>query len=68
MAEILNEHFTDININYKPKDRLTPNRGTLNIEKAKNLLGYNPLNPIDVGYPKYIQWYKEFWKNLKNLI
>jgi len=65
MAEILKDHFDGININYLPKDSLTPDRGTLNVDKARNLLGYNPQNPIDDGYPKYIQWYKEFWKNLK---
>ncbi len=40
MAEILKDHFEGININYLPKDRLTPDRGTLNVDKARNLLGY----------------------------
>ena len=33
--------------------------------KAKDLLGYQPKNPIDIGYPKYIQWYKTFWDSIK---
>ena len=65
MAEILKSHFTGININYHPKDKLTPNRGTLNIDKAKDLLGYSPKNPIEEGYSKYIKWYKTFWNELK---
>jgi nucleoside-diphosphate-sugar epimerase len=65
MAEILKEHFEDININYLPKDSLTPDRGTLNVDKARDLLGYQPQCPIDAGYPKYIQWYKDFWDSLK---
>jgi len=65
MAEILKGHFDGVNINYIPKDSLTPNRGTLNVDKARNLLGYEPQNSIDDGYPKYIQWYKEFWEGLK---
>jgi nucleoside-diphosphate-sugar epimerase len=65
MAEILKDHFEGININYLPKDKLTPDRGTLNVDKARNLLGYQPENPIDVGYPKYIQWYKTFWNSMK---
>ncbi len=64
MAEILKGHFEGININYLPKDKLTPDRGTLNVDKARNLLGYQPENSIDVGYPKYIQWYKDFWLKL----
>jgi hypothetical protein len=29
------------------------------------LLGYNPKNPIETGYLKYISWYRNFWDNLK---
>ena len=65
MAEILKDHFPKININYIPKDNLTPDRGTLKIEKARKLLGYEPEFAIDKGYPKYIKWYKEFWNELK---
>tara|TARA_Y100000741_G_scaffold360985_1_gene344200 strand:- start:6229 stop:7233 length:1005 start_codon:yes stop_codon:yes gene_type:complete len=64
MAEILREHFNGIKINYSPKDKLTPNRGTLSVDKAKNLLGYSPKYSLEKGYPKYIQWYKKFWKSL----
>jgi nucleoside-diphosphate-sugar epimerase len=65
MAEILKNHFDGINISYSPKDSLTPDRGTLSVDKARDLLGYKPQNPIDVGYPKYIEWYKNFWAQLK---
>jgi nucleoside-diphosphate-sugar epimerase len=65
MAEIMKDHFDGIKINYIPKDNLTPDRGTLNVDKARNLLGYNPQNSIKDGYPKYIQWYKEFWDSMK---
>jgi nucleoside-diphosphate-sugar epimerase len=65
MAEILKDHFEGININYLPKDSLTPDRGTLNVDKARDLLGYQPENSIDVGYPKYINWYKSFWDSMK---
>ena len=65
MAEILKDHFEGININYIPKDSLTPDRGTLNVDKARDLLGYQPQYPIDTGYLKYIQWYKTFWDSMK---
>ena len=65
MAEILRHNFDGIKINYTSKDKLTPDRGTLNVEKARNLLGYSPQNPLEIGYPKYINWYKEFWKTIK---
>jgi nucleoside-diphosphate-sugar epimerase len=41
-----------------------PERGTLNIDKAKRLIGYSPKYNLEEGYIKYIQWYKNFWKNL----
>jgi nucleoside-diphosphate-sugar epimerase len=40
-----------------------PKRGTLSIEKAKNLLNYSPLWPIEKGYTQYIDWYKNFFKD-----
>ena len=48
---------------FKPKEKFNPIRGTLNVNKAKNLLGYNPEYPIEIGYSNYIDWYKKFWKN-----
>ena len=38
-----------------------PERGTLNISKAKKLLNYNPEFPIERGFENYIKWYKEFF-------
>ncbi len=38
-----------------------PERGTLKIDKAKKLLGYDPQYEIEKGYTKYIDWYKGFW-------
>lgn len=66
MARILIDYFEDINIHYLPKDSLTPDRGTLSVNKARDLLGYQPQNPINIGYPKYIHWYKSFWDSLSN--
>ena len=63
MAEIIKQYFKDIDINYIQKDRLTPDRGTLNVQKAKDLIGYSPQFPLEKGYPKYIEWYKKEWKN-----
>ena len=59
MGEILREEFDNVVINQKERDRLMPERGTLSVEKAKSLIGYNPQNPLDIGYKKYIKWYKD---------
>ena len=60
MAEMLKFHFPNIDIEYQPKDNLTPDRGTLNIDKASSLIGFKPNNQLEIGYPKYIEWYKQF--------
>lgn len=58
MADIIKEHFPNIKVNYIPKDKLTPDRGTLSVEKARKLIGYNPEYPLERGYVDYINWYK----------
>jgi nucleoside-diphosphate-sugar epimerase len=60
MAEMVKDHFPSIKIDYTPKDALTPDRGTLSIEKAKSLIGYDPQYPLEKGYKQYIEWYKGF--------
>ena len=63
MAEIVKSHFPEIQIKYQPKDNLTPDRGTLNINKAKELIGFEPQFPLEKGYEQYINWYKEFYSH-----
>jgi nucleoside-diphosphate-sugar epimerase len=63
MAQIMQSHFPGLEVNYETKDKLTPDRGTLSIEKATDLLGYQPERPLEKGYVEYIDWYKEFWEN-----
>ena len=35
------------------------------IEKAKKLLNYDPQWPLEKGYPDYIKWYKDIFKDFK---
>ena len=63
LANIIREHFPDVKIEHVERDRLMPIRGTLSIKKAQRVLGYSPKNPIDIGIPKYIAWYRELLKN-----
>lgn len=60
LTKIVKERFPDIKIKYLPKDNLTPNRGTLSVEKAKKIIDYNPQFPLEKGVKKYIEWYKSF--------
>jgi nucleoside-diphosphate-sugar epimerase len=61
MADILKGHFDNIVVKSKERSNLMPERGTLNVDKAKSLIGYNPSYPLEIGYVNYINWYKEFF-------
>lgn len=61
MVNILQEHFPEARINYLPKDKLTPARGTLSVEKARKRIGYEPAWPLEKGFVKYIEWYKKLF-------
>jgi nucleoside-diphosphate-sugar epimerase/ribosomal protein S18 acetylase RimI-like enzyme len=65
MADILRQQFPDAKIKYLPKDSLTPNRGTLSVEKARRLIGYEPTCPLEKGFLDYIAWYKSLWSELQ---
>jgi nucleoside-diphosphate-sugar epimerase len=58
MADIIKEQFPQVKIKYILKDKLTPDRGTLSVEKAKKLIGYEPDWPLERGFIRYIDWYK----------
>lgn len=59
LADIVVEHFPGSKIENIKRDKLMPFRGTLSIQKARDLLGFNPQNPIEVGFAKYIEFYRE---------
>lgn len=60
MAEIIKDEFPGIKVRYVDRDALMPERGTLNIDKARKLIGYEPQFPLEIGYRRYIDWYRGF--------
>lgn len=65
MAALLKAGFPGIEVRHEPRDALVPERGTLDIGKARRVLGYEPAFPIEKGYPRYIAWYRELFERLK---
>ena len=59
LTDIIQHFFSKVSVKFKTRDDLTPIRGTLDIEKARNLLGYTPKAPLEDGVLKYISWYRE---------
>jgi nucleoside-diphosphate-sugar epimerase len=68
MVDILRSHFPNISVKHAQKDKLMPDRGTLSIEKARRLLGYEPQFPLETGFPRYIEWYKNLFARNDTLL
>ena len=64
MAEIIKQHFPGIEVLNEERDNLMPERGTLDVTKARRLIGYEPSWSLDKGYPAYIAWYKDMFARL----
>lgn len=59
LAGMVLDEFPNLNLSYSDRDALMPERGTLDISKARDLLGYEPQFPIEKGFAQYIRFYKE---------
>lgn len=53
-ADILKRFFPDLRTVEKPQDVFRPMRGTLDISKARMLLGYEPKYSLEKGLERYI--------------
>ena len=58
-AELVQKHFPQVEIEHTPADPLIPKRGTLDISKAQELLGFAPTISIDAGIPRYVESYEK---------
>ena len=60
LVAIIRAHYPALRSTCGPADPEKPSRGTMSVEKAKNLLGYSPRWPLERGMADYIAWYKTF--------
>ncbi len=58
LVEVVKGQFPDAVVQNVERDRLMPFRGTLSVERARRLIGYEPQNPLEKGFVKYIDWYR----------
>jgi nucleoside-diphosphate-sugar epimerase len=61
LARVLREYIPEIRIVNQPRDTLMPERGTLCVDKARSMIGYDPAFPLERGFRDYIEWYRAFW-------
>lgn len=65
MADILKSEFPKIEVQRMERDALMPERGTLDVSKARTMIGYEPSFPLEKGYRRYIAWYRELFDRVK---
>ena len=53
--DIIQEKLPDLSVEYVPKPSYIPKRGTLDITKARTLLGFEPKYDLEQGIPEYIE-------------
>lgn len=57
LADIVANEFPNLTVEHEERDRLTPSRGTLCVDKARELIHYRPEYPLERGIHRYIDWY-----------
>jgi nucleoside-diphosphate-sugar epimerase len=54
----IQQEFPGIQVEHTERDNLRPLRGTTSIDKARNLLGYEPASSLELGIHKCVEWYR----------
>ncbi len=62
LVDVVLERFPGLEVTHEAKDALMPDRGTLSVEKARKAFGYAPQYALEKGFPRYIEWYRSFWR------
>lgn len=62
LVEIIRSEIPDVHVVHEPADALMPERGTLNVDKARELIGYEPDFPLEKGLVRYIHSYRELFE------
>jgi nucleoside-diphosphate-sugar epimerase len=55
-VECLKKYFPGLNYEITERDAFRPKRGTLSIQKAKSLIGYEPEFTLDMGVEEYVNF------------
>jgi nucleoside-diphosphate-sugar epimerase len=56
---IVREHFPEVEVEYVERDALRPYRGTLSIDRARQMIGYDPRTTLEEGLDRYVAWYRD---------
>lgn len=68
LAAIVKEIVPEVVLEDRPAAPEKPKRGTLRIDRARKLLGFEPKVTLDQGYRRYCQWYVEQWRQAEKMV
>ncbi len=60
LAEIVNE-VIPCAFKITPANDMAPVRGTLSNKRARDVLGFKAVWPLETGFKRYCEWYKDQW-------
>lgn len=58
LVDVIKKHYPDMKTEYIEREKLRPFRGTLSIDKARDLLGYESKDSLETAIPKCIESYR----------
>ncbi len=58
LIDLLSEHLGGLIVTHKPRSALVPHRGTLSVDKARDMIGYAPSWSLERGLDEYTAWYR----------
>ena len=68
VADIVSELIPGTPIVSRERNPLVPRRGTLSIDKARELIGYEPSFTLEEGIARYVEWYRDFTTDQPSLL
>ncbi|WP_454021057.1 NAD-dependent epimerase/dehydratase family protein [Azospirillum sp. Marseille-Q6669] len=61
LAEIVRQVVPRVELQVRPRAEEKPIRGTLSVDRARDVLGFVPKWRLEDGYLRYCRWYAEQW-------
>ncbi len=62
LAAIVKEIVPETILEERPRAEDKPIRGTLSMDRARDVLGFVPKWPLEAGYRRYCEWYVDQWR------
>jgi len=62
LAAVVKNVIPEVVLEDRPRAEDKPIRGTLSIDRAREVLGFEPQWPLEQGYKRYCEWYVDQWE------